>query len=427
MKIAKAKVLTLIFLGTLLIINSLLLFSYYNFYLSDKISSDLITIRNQNNNNLYFIINKIKNKDIIETEDEVRKYVNENGGYVSLKDRYGNILYTNKKDMNKLFSSTIYIIIDNDEYELTYSKLSITPGMKVIRNFMVFEIVLLTVTIVTFFILNSRQLINPIELTIKDINDYKYGKIPVKRKMPKQVEQIQNTFVDMVDKLEIEKEYQNQIIASISHDIKTPLTSVIGYTDRLKNSKLDEEKKVKYIDKIYNQALLMKSILEEFDDYQSCNLKKTLKYKVMDIKTIKENLIRDYEEELKDKRITFKVISNCDDKKVKIDEVKIKRVFSNIITNSVTHFKSKEGIINVVINYRAGKVKIEVADNGGGIEDEKNLKKIFEPLYTSDPSRKISGLGLSICKQIIIAHDGCIYAKNNSIKGLSIIFIIPSC
>ena len=109
MKIAKAKVLTLIFLGTLLIINSLLLFSYYNFYLSDKISSDLITIRNQNNNNLYFIINKIKNKDIIDTEDEVRKYVKEHGGYVSLKDRYGNILYTNKKDMNKLFSSTIYI------------------------------------------------------------------------------------------------------------------------------------------------------------------------------------------------------------------------------------------------------------------------------------------------------------------------------
>lgn len=427
MKIAKAKVLTLIFLGTLLVINSLLLFSYYNFYLSDKISSDLITIKNQNNNNLYFIINKIKNKDIVDTEEEVRKYVKEYGGYVSLKDRYGNVLYTNKKDMNKLFSSTIYIIIDNNEYELTYSKLSITPGMKVIRNFMVFEIVLLTVAIVTFFILNSRQLINPIELTIKDINDYKYGKIPVKRKMPRQVEQIQNTFVDMVDKLEIEKEYQNQIIASISHDIKTPLTSVIGYTDRLKNSKLDEEKKVKYIDKIYNKALLMKGILEEFDDYQSCNLKKTLKYKVIDVKTIKENLLRDYEEELKDKKITFNVISNCDDKKVKIDEVKIKRVFSNIITNSVTHFKSKEGIINVNITYKTGKIKIEIADNGGGIEDEKNLKKIFEPLYTSDPSRKISGLGLSICKQIISAHEGCIYARNNSIKGLSIIFIIPSC
>ena len=92
------------------------------------------------------------------------------------------------------------------------------------------------------------------------------------------MEKIQNSFVDMVESLEVEKEHQNQIIASISHDIKTPLTSVIGYTDRLKNNELDEEKRKKYIDKIYSKAILMKEILEEFDDYQSCNIKETMKF-----------------------------------------------------------------------------------------------------------------------------------------------------
>ena len=105
--------------------------------------------------------------------------------------------------------------------------------------------------------------------------------------------------------------------------------------------------------------------------------------------------------------------------------VKLKRVFSNVITNSVTHFKGNEGVINVNITSQANLIRFEIADNGGGIADEKDLKRIFEPLYTSDPSRKISGLGLSICKQIISSLDGRIYAKNNSIGGLSIVFVLP--
>ena len=239
------------------------------------------------------------------------------------------------------------------------------------------------------------------------------------------MQQIQNSFVDMVDNIEIKKEYQNQIIASISHDIKTPLTSVIGYADRLKNNSLSQEKKIKYIDKIYNKSLLMKEILEEFDDYQSCNIKETMKFENKKIKDICDNIRKDFEEELKDKNIILNVNSNCDNKLVNIDEVKIKRVFSNIITNSVNHFKGNNGIIDINISLIKDKVKIEIKDNAGGSLDENSIKKIFEPLYTTDPSRKISGLGLSICKQIISAHDGMIYAINNDIGGLSIIFKLP--
>ena len=243
--------------------------------------------------------------------------------------------------------------------------------------------------------------------------------------MPKNMQQIQNAFVDMVDSLELEKENQNQIIASISHDIKTPLTSVIGYADRLKNSNLSDEKKQKYIDKIYNKALTMKGILEEFDDYQSCNIKETLKLEKVTIKSILEYVKKDFEDELLDKNIKLSIKTNCNEKFINVDQVKLKRVFSNVITNSVTHFNGKAGVINIDVTSRANLIRFEIADNGGGIADEKDLKRIFEPLYTSDPSRKISGLGLSICKQIISSLDGRIYAKNNSIGGLSIIFVLP--
>lgn len=425
MKKMKSKTVALLIIIVLLAVNSGLLFSYYSFYLSDRMITDLTEAKNQNYNSLYTIAKTIDGKNLDDSIKVIKSYTKENGGYVTLKDSKKNIIYTNKKESDKLFSSTIIIYINDDEYELTYSRISMLPGMKLIRNFIVYEIILVSTSVIIAFFVSSKKLIDPIETITKDINDYKYGKRPYKRKMPKKMQRIQNTFVDMVDSLEIEKDYQNQIIASISHDIKTPLTSVIGYADRLKNKNLTEDKKIKYIDKIYNKAFLIKEILEEFDDYQSCNLKETLKFDNISIKELCNNIKKDFEEELNDKKIVLEITSNCDDKVISVDVVKLRRVFSNIITNSVTHFKGKQGVINVLISYKRNFFKFEVADNGGGIANARDIKKIFEPLYTTDPSRKIPGLGLSICKQIVSAHDGRIYAENNDIGGLSIIFILP--
>lgn len=425
MKKMKSKTVALLIIIVLLAVNSGLLFSYYSFYLSDRMITDLTDAKNQNYNSLYAIAKTIDGKNLDDSIKVIKSYTKENGGYVTLKDSKKNVIYTNKKESDKLFSSTIIIYINDNEYELTYSRISMLPGMKLIRNFIVYEIILVSTSVIIAFFVSSKKLIDPIETITKDINDYKYGKRPYKRKMPKKMQRIQNTFVDMVDSLEIEKDYQNQIIASISHDIKTPLTSVIGYADRLKNKNLTEDKKIKYIDKIYNKAFLIKEILEEFDDYQSCNLKETLKFDNISIKELCNNIKKDFEEELNDKKIVLEITSNCDDKVISVDVVKLRRVFSNIITNSVTHFKGKQGVINVVISYKRNFFKFEVADNGGGIANARDIKKIFEPLYTTDPSRKIPGLGLSICKQIVSAHDGRIYAENNDIGGLSIIFILP--
>lgn len=425
MKKMKSKTVALLIIIVLLAVNSGLLFSYYSFYLSDRMITDLTEAKNQNYNSLYAIAKTIDGKNLDDSIKVIKSYTKENGGYVTLKDNKKNVIYTNKKESDKLFSSTIIIYINDNEYELTYSRISMLPGMKLIRNFIVYEIILVSTSVIIAFFVSSKKLIDPIETITKDINDYKYGKRPYKRKMPKKMQRIQNTFVDMVDSLEIEKDYQNQIIASISHDIKTPLTSVIGYADRLKNKNLTEDKKIKYIDKIYNKAFLIKEILEEFDDYQSCNLKETLKFDNISIKELCNNIKKDFEEELNDKKIALKITSNCDDKVISVDVVKLRRVFSNIITNSVTHFKGKQGVINVLISYKRNFFKFEVADNGGGIANARDIKKIFEPLYTTDPSRKIPGLGLSICKQIVSAHDGRIYAENNDIGGLSIIFILP--
>lgn len=426
MKKASTKTLTLVVIIILLAINSGFLISYYNFYLSDKMTNVLINAKNQNYESLEVISSSIEGRNLNEAVVLVDLYVKNNGGYVTLKDFNNNIVYTNKKDTSKLLSSSRVVNLENKNYELIYSKISKVPGVTLVRNFIFYEIILVSVLVIILFFVSSKTIIDPMETITKDIKDYRFGKRPFKRKMPEKMEQIQNAFVDMVDSLELEKENQNRIIASISHDIKTPLTSVIGYASRIKNKELTEEKKAIYIDKIYNKALMMKGILEEFDDYQSCNIKETLKLEKISIGDLCNNIKNDYVEELNDKDISLAINSDCDNKSILVDVVKIKRVFSNIITNSVTHFKGSKGIININITYKNNMIKVETADNGGGVKNEKDLKRIFEPLYTTDPSRKISGLGLSICKQIISAHNGRIYAENNDIGGLSVIFLIPT-
>ena len=77
----------------------------------------------------------------------------------------------------------------------------------------------------------------------------------------------------------------------------------MGYADRLKNVELKEETKKEYVNKIYNKSLVMKELIEEFDDYLSCNIKETLKMEKVNVKVLLDELKQDYYDELKEKII----------------------------------------------------------------------------------------------------------------------------
>ena len=254
------------------------------------------------------------------------------------------------------------------------------------------------------------------------MNNYKLGILPKKRKIRGEIDSLQNDFVDLVNNLEEEKQKQNRMIASISHDIKTPLTSILGYSERLITSKnLSSATKEKYAQTIFNKSIVMKEIIEEFDNYLSCNIKDNNKVSKISIKTLVDYLNNYYKEDLKEKNITLKIKSTCYNSYLLVDFAKLKRVFSNIITNSIRQLNKEKKIIKINITKKGSFIIFEIADNGCGVKD---VKKIFEPLYTTDPSRKISGLGLSICEEIITSHEGNIKAINNEMGGLSIIFTL---
>lgn len=88
----------------------------------------------------------------------------------------------------------------------------------------------------------------------------------------------------------------------------------------------------------------------------------------------------------------------------------MRRVFGNIIGNSIKNMKKDYKKIEINFNNDKENILISIADNGCGVDDDK-IDKIFEALYTSDKSRNVAGLGLSICKSIVECHGGKIYAK----------------
>lgn len=286
---------------------------------------------------------------------------------------------------------------------------------------LIYQLIIILIYLVAIFIFARAKLILPIEKIVNDVKKYKFGLKIKKRTLNSELDVVQNEFVDLVNSLEKEKEEQNRIIASISHDIKTPLTSIIGYSSLIESNNLSKEEILKYNKKINDKALHVKSILNTFDDYIINQTNQTLNLTQIPVSDLINYLKEEYEYELKNSNIDFTIESKLKNEKLNIDIIKIKRVFSNIISNSVRYLNNK-GTIKIRITRGYNNYIFTISDNGPGV-DPKILDKVFDPLFTTDTSRKISGLGLSICKDFIQKHKGKISAYNDD--GFVIKFTIP--
>lgn len=412
----------------LILFNILILTGYYELYLNKRISNKYQETINELETHLNTITEDLKSENNI--DEYLNNYVKDKDIEISLSDSNNNEINTfyskDKIARNSIRYSEI-INFKNEYYLISVSKKRNIINFKIAIDVLIFEIINVVILAILGIFASNKKIFSPITSLSKDFNNYKFGIIPRKRHLRGEIYKLQNDFVDLVNNLEEEKQKQNRIIASISHDIKTPLTSILGYSERLiTNKNLKEETKNKYASTIYNKSLVMKEIVEEFDDYLSCNIKDDKKTEKISIKYLVDYLNQYYKEDLKEKNIEFKVRTNCPNLIIDVDLAKFKRVFSNTITNSLRHYDKTKKILNININdQKDDKIIFEIADNGTGCNEEV-LDKIFEPLYTTDKSRKISGLGLSICKEIIESHKGTIKAINNKMGGFSIIFTLDA-
>lgn len=262
-------------------------------------------------------------------------------------------------------------------------------------------------------------LLRPYKVIYNAIEEYdKTGKFK-KVKIRGYAGQVYRRFASVTESLTRQQNNERRIIASISHDIKTPLTSIMGYTERLKSDSVSPERKEKYLDTVYVKSREIHQLVDEFDEYLSYNMIKELRTEPVKVSYIAQELRRDYADELENAGVKLEVKNTCSNIDVSVDIQKLKRVFSNIITNSLKHFNKAEKKITVEFYADRKKLYIDFSDNGEGVDPDK-YEIIFEPLYTSDEGRKVAGLGLANCREIVAAHDGKIYAAKSVSGGLKI-------
>lgn len=266
----------------------------------------------------------------------------------------------------------------------------------------------------------------PLRSLRENVKSYKSGNRFRAVERGDEIGELYNSFNSLTEQLDAEKAAQNRIIASISHDIKTPLTSVMGYTEFLKNPNLTEARREKYINTIYEKAKDIQDTVLGFDDYLSHNLDLNLKCEFMTAGELLDRaaehmstdafgsgirVVRDYEA--------------CRDEQIYVDRQRLGRVFMNTVTNAVKHSGKDPVTVTLSAEKRDGGILIKITDDGIGVKKDQ-LEKIFEPLYTTDNSRSVAGLGLSICREIVGSHGGTIHAESEYGKFFSVCFTLPT-
>ena len=363
------------------------------------------------------IQNNYDNMNIL--KEDIKKLSDKYNVVINIEDIDGNVIINNDIRLDLPLVSKI-VKVQNNPYLLKIYYYNTTNIRKLLLEVIIVQVLVVILILIFTYIYTNNIILKPIRILIDDIKNYKFGKKVKRKKLNNEFGLISDEFIDLTEKLDDEKKEQTRIIASISHDLKTPLTSIIGYSNLLKDQELSDESQ-KYNEKIYDKAINIKDILSTFDDYllnyEKMELKKT---KVL-IKDLVDALNDDYKIELMNNNIEFSVGTNVYEEAINIDVLKMKRVFANMIQNSTRYLKSG-GLIKIEILNDKDNYLFKVIDNGPGV-DEKIIKKIFDPLFTTDSSRKISGLGLSICKEFIEMHEGKIKAYNDN--GLTIEFTIP--
>ena len=224
-----------------------------------------------------------------------------------------------------------FIEINNEIYYINFVSSNKEDILKLIREGSLFQIVIYLVLYVIIFITARNIIIKPTTEITNDIKNYKFGKKIERRNINGELGLIQNEFVNLTERLEEEKKEQNRIIASISHDIKTPLTSIIGYADLINEE--DDLKTIKqHNNKITDKALNLKEILSSFDDYLVNYENSPLKLTKVKIKDIVNELNNDYKIDLENNNIEFEIITKLNKDEINVDTLKLKRIFSYIHT-----------------------------------------------------------------------------------------------
>lgn len=216
--------------------------------------------------------------------------------------------------------------------------------------------------------------------------------------------------------LERNTEYKkNELITNVAHDLRTPLTSIIGYLDIVSNRSLSKEEQDKYIEIVYSKSKRLEKLIEDLFTYTKLEFgQMALHLGQVDMVKMMEQMLEEFYPSFCENGLEYNFTTDEKQVFVEADGNLLARAFGNLISNAIKYGKDGKNV-NITIETDETKTMISII-NYGEIIPSKDIEKIFEKFYRVDSSRNDksggTGLGLAIAKNIINMHSGQISVRS---------------
>lgn len=199
-----------------------------------------------------------------------------------------------------------------------------------------------------------------------------------------------------------------RLMTSLSHDVKTPLASLVGYLEAIENGLVVGEEKEKYIHVVSEKAYHLRDFVISLFEWVKLDAREQIfHFELVDLNELSRNIIADWVSALENSRLEYEIEIPETEYSIRLDPNAYTRILNNLLQNIMVHSKATKIKLSIIESNQ--QAIITLTDNGRGILPEK-IPHIFERMYQCDDSRssKGNGLGLSIAKELVNAHKGTI-------------------
>lgn len=344
------------------------------------------------------------------------------------------IKYTEPLVINNTQVGTAIFLISKEKF------LSTSPGFLTFLNLLpiIIDLLIITILIMLTYIFTQKDILSPLA-TLRESarrilkGDFSYE---IQYDYDTEIGLFCHDFEAMRDELKHSKEKEisikakeKELLACLSHDIKTPLTAIHGYVSGIKDGIVKDKAGIEnYCSIILNRVKMLSKLLEDILEHSKAELNK------MNISLCEfycgdffKDLFEDLSAEVEGRGLHFIVPDKIPDLILNGDKKRLSQVMYNLVSNSIKYSK-KDGTISISFENTGSYIKVYIKDTGIGISSA-DIPSIFNKFYRAEKCRNQnipgSGLGLSISKYILEAHGGFINCVESSSNGTTICFALP--
>lgn len=295
-------------------------------------------------------------------------------------------------------------------------------------------IIILALLIIIFLISKLFRIRNQIDVIIVALNDIKAGNMnrrilsrdnDITRKICYGINEIAiNNQTRLIQQKQSEQAYK-RLMTSLSHDVKTPLASLVGYLDAVESGLVENDEKEEYIHIASGKAQHLRQFVESLFEWVKLDAgEQIFHFEEIDLNEISREIVADWIPTLEAHRFQYEIAIPEEEYIIHIDSNAYTRILNNLFQNAIAHSDGNHVIFTIIED--SNEVVIMIRDNGKGISPE-HISHIFERMYQVDSSRTGTGngLGLAITKELIRIHNGTIRASSKSGNGTTFTITLP--